>query len=123
MDWEKADQNMADYLETLLVNYESRKKQMFGSPVYFVNDNMWTGVKGGMVFLRLSEKDRAAIQAECDEIEPFEPRSDFIMREYVQIPESKLADNEFMRNWLNISYSFVKNLPPKVKKEKKPKKS
>lgn len=121
MDWEKANQNMADYLENLITNYESRKKPMFGAPVYFVNDNMWTGVKGGKVFLRLSEDDRCSIQSECDEIKPFEPRPNFIMKEYVEIPESKLTDDRFINNWLAISYSYVKNLPPKVKKEKKSK--
>ena len=119
MNWEKANQNMADYLEKLIINYESRKKPMFGAPVYFVNDNMWTGVKGGKVFFRLSEDDRSVIQLECDEIKPFEPRPNFIMKEYVEIPESKLTDDKFINNWLEISYSFVKSLPPKVKKEKK----
>jgi TfoX/Sxy family transcriptional regulator of competence genes len=104
MEWEKANQNMSDYLEKLIINYECRKKPMFGAPVYFVNDNMWTGVKGGKVFLRLSEDDRSAI-----------------MKEYVEIPESKLTDDKFINNWLEISYSFVKSLPPKVKKEKKSK--
>lgn len=121
MDWEKTNQNMADYLEKLIINYESKKKQMFGAPVYFVNDNMWTGVKGSKVFLRISDEDRLAIQSECDEIKPFEPRTNFIMKEYVEIPESRLTDDEFIHNWLNISYSFVKNLPPKVTKEKKTK--
>lgn len=121
MDWEKANQDIADYLEKLIINYESRKKPMFGAPVYFVNDNMWTGVKGGIVFLRLSEDDRSAIQSECDEVKPFEPRPNFIMKEYVEIPESKLTEDEFIHNWLDISYSFVKNLPPKIKKEKKTK--
>jgi len=121
MDWEKADQNMGSFLEKLIIGYVSKKKPMFGAPVYFVNDNMWTGVKGGKVFLRLSEEDRLAIQSECDEIEPFEPRPNFIMKEYVEIPESKLTDDEFIRNWLDRSYSYVKTLPPKVKKEKKAK--
>lgn len=121
MNWVKANQNMADYLEKLIINYESKKKPMFGSPVYFVNDNMWTGVKGGVVFLRLSENDRSIIQTECDEIKPFEPRPDFFMKEYVEIPDSKLTEEEFINKWLDISYSFVKNIPPKVKKEKKTK--
>ena len=121
MDWEKANRNIADYLDMLVIGFESRKKPMFGAPVYFVNDNMWTGVKGSMVFLRLSEEDRSAIRTECDEIKPFEPRPNFIMKEYVEIPESKLTDDKFINNWLEISYSFVKSLPPKVKKEKKSK--
>lgn len=96
---------------------------MFGASVYFVNDNMWTGVKGSKVFLRLSEADRSMIQSECDEIMPFEPRPDFFMKEYVEIPESKLSDNEFTRKWLNMSYSYVKTLSPKIKKEKKERKN
>lgn len=121
MDWEKANRNMADYLDMLVIGFESRKKPMFGAPVYFVNDNMWTGVKGSKVFIRLSEEDRSIIQAECDEIKPFEPRPSFFMKEYVEIPESKLSDNEFIHKWLNISYSYIKALPPKEKKEKKTK--
>ena len=119
MEWEKADQNLSEHLDELLINYDCNRKMMFGAPVYFVNDNMWTGVKGGMVFLRLSEYDRALIQSEDDEIKPFEPRPNFFMKEYVEIPESKLSENEFMHRWLDNSYSFVKNLPPKIKKEKK----
>lgn len=86
MDWEKSDQNIADHLEALI-----------------------------KVFLRLSASDRSMIQSECDEVKPFEPRPDFVMKEYVEIPDSKLSDNEFINKWLHISYSYVKTLPPKVK--------
>ncbi|MHB1484232.1 MAG: TfoX/Sxy family protein [Saccharofermentanales bacterium] len=119
MDWEKADMNLADALGNLLVEYEFKMKPMFGAPVYFVNNNMWTGVKGGKVFLRLSENDREAIQSESDEIRPFEPRTGFFMKEYVEIPDSKISDSEFIRKWLKISYNFVAHLPIKIKKEKK----
>lgn len=112
MDWEKADQNLVEYLATLVAGYACKKKMMFGASVYFVNDNMWTGVKGKIVFLRLSEND---------EIRPFEPAPGRMMKEYVEVPESKLTDDEFAHKWLDISYSYVKSLPPKVKKEKKTK--
>lgn len=121
MEWEKADLNLAAYLETLLSGYMCSKKPMFGAPVYFVNDNMWTGVKGGKAFLRLSEQDRVRIQTESDEIKPFEPRPAFFMKEYVEIPESKLTEEGFMRRWLKASYDYTVILPPKVKKGKKPK--
>ncbi|TGA98317.1 hypothetical protein E4665_08715 [Sporolactobacillus shoreae] len=119
MDWEKADRNLGEYLGTLVADYACKKKLMFGAAVYFVNDNMWTGVKGKIVFLRLSENDRLTIQTESDEIRPFEPAPGRFMKEYVEVPESKLADDAFARKWLDISYSYVKSLPPKVKKEKK----
>ncbi len=121
MDWVKANKDMGDYLESLLAGYECQKKPMFGSPVYFINDNMWTGIKGEKVFLRLSEPDHAIIQSVHDEVRPFEPRPDFFMKEYVEIPESLMTDNEFMQKWLSISYDFVKSLPAKIKKQKKPK--
>jgi TfoX/Sxy family transcriptional regulator of competence genes len=119
MEWEKANGSMSDSLAALITHQVSSKRLMFGAPVYFVHDNMWTGVKGNTVFLRLSELDRQAIQTDCDEVKPFEPRPDFFMKEYVEIPESKLSDAEFMRKWLDISYDFTKTLPIKVKKEKK----
>jgi len=118
LDWEKANLEMGKYLESLLAYYVCQKKPMFGSPVYFVNNNMWTGVKGEKFFLRLPEGDRAAIQSEYDEVKPFEPRPDFIMKEYVEIPDSLLTDDGFIHKWLDISYGFVRSLPEKVKKKK-----
>lgn len=121
MDWEKAGREMGDYLENLTAGYDCVKKPMFGAPVYFVNNNMWTGVKGEKVFLRLSEEGRETIQSEYDEVRPFEPRPDFIMKEYVEIPDSLLTEDEFIHKWLGISYEFVKGLPEKVKKSKQAK--
>jgi TfoX/Sxy family transcriptional regulator of competence genes len=94
---------------------------MFGCPVWFAGDNMFTGVKGGAVFLRLTEGDRAAIADECDEISPFEPRPGFFMREYVSLPEAILTDDEFMQKWLTKSSAYTASLPAKPKKTKKSK--
>jgi TfoX/Sxy family transcriptional regulator of competence genes len=123
VEWEKADQNLGAYLDGLLINYACKKKPMFGAPVYFVNDNMWTGVKGGKLFLRLPEDDQLRIRSENGEIKPFEPRPDFFMREYVEIPPSALSGVDFMRRWLDRSYAFVQCLPPKIKADKKAKKA
>ena len=119
MEWKKTNQDIAAELEKLVSGYDCRKKPMFGSPVYFVNDNMWTGAKGDIVFLRLSKDDLDAIHIESDEISAFEPRPGLIMKEYVEIPDSKLYDDSFAQKWLDISYQYVTALPAKVKKEKK----
>lgn len=119
MTWEKTDTGLAEALEKMISGFDCQKKQMFGCPVYFVNDNMFTGVKGGTVFLRLSANDRSEIVSECDEVAPFEPRPGFFMKEYVSLPESVLTDTGFMQKWLNKSYSFTLSLPAKVKKERK----
>ncbi len=119
MEWEKASPELGIVLSELLIGYDCQKKPMFGAPVYFVHDNMFTGVKGGSVFLRLSESDRQAIMAESDEVSPFEPRPDFFMKEYVQLHESKLFEKAFIDRWLQISYQYVNSLPPKAKKPRK----
>lgn len=119
MEWKKVSKELADILEQLLIGYSCVKKPMFGCPVYFVNDNMFAGVKADMVFIRLSESDKAEIIAECDEVSPFEPRPNFIMKEYVNIPESQIENQEFMPKWLTRSYEYVSSLPPKEKKPKK----
>jgi hypothetical protein len=67
----------------------------------------------------LDKPDQASIMAECDEIGVFEPRPDFFMKEYIEVPESKLADRDFINKWLHISFAYVSSLPPKEKKAKK----
>jgi TfoX/Sxy family transcriptional regulator of competence genes len=119
MDWEKASVELGIELSHLLTGFICQKKPMFGSPVYFINDNMFTGVKGSVVFLRLSESGRKEIMEECDEVRPFEPRPGFFMKEYVEIPESRLFDQDFILKWLQASYQFVSSLPRKEKKAKR----
>ena len=121
MDWEKTNQEMADEFERLITGYDCRKKPMFGCPVYFINDNMWAGVKGSRLFLRLSPQDLVSMRAECDEIGAFEPRPGLIMKGYAEVPDSKLSDEDFIHRWISASYDYVKKLPPKVKKPKKAK--
>ena len=119
MDWEKASPDVADALRPFMVEFDCILRPMFGSDVYFKNGNMFTGVKGSKVFLRLSAEDRRLIMDEDDEVQPFEPRPAFFMKEYVEIPESKLSDQDFIKKWLQISYSYVASLQPKVKKNPK----
>jgi TfoX/Sxy family transcriptional regulator of competence genes len=120
MEWEKLDERLVPLLEKQLTGCAARKAQMFGCPVWFVGDNMFSGVKGSAAFMRLGEDDRAAIAAECDEVAPFEPRPGTVMREYVSVPETVLTDDAFMQKWLQKSFAYTSSLPPKVKKAKKP---
>jgi TfoX/Sxy family transcriptional regulator of competence genes len=121
MEWEKASLELGIALEELLTGFPCQKKPMFGSPVYFVNGNMFTGVKGRVAFLRLSESDRKSIMEVCDEVLPFEPRPGFFMKEYVELPDSRLSDPDFTTRWLTRSYEYVAGLPPKEKPARKKK--
>jgi TfoX/Sxy family transcriptional regulator of competence genes len=119
MEWEKASAELGVALEERLAGFSCQKKPMFGAPVYFVNDNMFTGVKGGVVFLRLSGSEQKSIMEESDEVQPFEPKPGFFMKEYVELTENKLFDQDFINKWLKTSYEYVLSLPPKVKKAKR----
>jgi TfoX/Sxy family transcriptional regulator of competence genes len=119
MEWEKASPELGVALGDLLVGFRCHKRVMFGAPVYFINDNMFSGVKGNVVFLRLSAGDRKVIMDESDDVRPFEPRPNFFMKEYVEIPESQLVDHDFITKWLQVSYAYVSSLPAKPKKGNK----
>jgi TfoX/Sxy family transcriptional regulator of competence genes len=121
MKWKKVSPEMCDILEDALKGYDCQKRPMFGTPAYFVNDNMFAGAWQDVIILRLSAADRDEIKSVSDEIVAFEPMEGRPMKEYVAVPEPFTSDRrEFMR-WVDKAYEFARSLPPKVKKEKKKK--
>ncbi len=121
MKWKKVSPEMCDILEDALKGYACQKRPMFGTPAYFVNDNMFAGAWQDVIILRLSAADRDEIKNVSDEIVAFEPMEGRPMKEYVAVPEPFTSDRrEFMR-WVDKAYEFARSLPPKVKKEKKKK--
>jgi len=92
-------------------------RKMFGQPAAFVNGQMFFGVFGGRLFLRLSATDRD----EADEVpgfDPFEPMPGRAMREYRVLPTSVLADRTRSRRWVTKSLDHVAGLPPKKARPK-----
>jgi TfoX/Sxy family transcriptional regulator of competence genes len=61
---------------------------MFGGPAYFVNGNMFAGVLGEQLMVRLDADDRAELLDADPGAVPFEPMPGRPMREYVTLPES-----------------------------------
>lgn len=120
MAWEKPSLELAALHEQLVKPYPCVKKQMFGFPVFFVNNNMFTGVFEDGIFLRLSTEDKEEILRLYDEITPFTPLGR-TMKEYVFVPEHLFGNTDFCGTWLEKSYTFVSSLPPKEKKEKRKK--
>ncbi|MCI4348318.1 MAG: TfoX/Sxy family protein [Thermoplasmata archaeon] len=90
-------------------------KKVFGQPAAFVNGNMFMGVFGDKVFVRLSEEEGKAAR-ERDGLEPFEPMPGRPMRGYVVLPPKTLSDHAAARKWVSKSLSFAGALPPKVPK-------
>jgi TfoX/Sxy family transcriptional regulator of competence genes len=119
MKWKKVSPEMCDILENALSAYACEKRKMFGTPAYFVNNNMFAGVWQDVIILRLSPEDRAEIRRVSDEVVPFEPMEGRPMKEYMAVPEPFASDHREFMKWIERSYEFARSLPPKVKKERK----
>jgi TfoX/Sxy family transcriptional regulator of competence genes len=115
MVWRKPSPELIRFLDEVLASYQCQRKPMFGSPVYWVNGNMFAGVHQGSLFVRLSEADRQAIFAASDEAAPFEPMPGRPMKEYVTLPESLLPE------WVERAHRYALTLPPKVAAPSRPK--
>ncbi|MGA8663510.1 MAG: TfoX/Sxy family protein [Thermoplasmata archaeon] len=88
------------------------KKLMFGQPAAFVNGNLFFGVFGDSVFVRLSEKDRAEA-GRLPGFVPFEPMPGRAMKAYVVLPMGVLRKRAESSKWVKRSLEFVATLPPK----------
>ena len=113
MVWKKVSPELREQLEKHMLSFDCQRKFMFGSPTYFINNNMFAGIHQDTIMLRLSQKDREEILAKYDEVAPFEPVEGRIMREYVALPESIYDDNDILHEFLNRSYQYALSLPPK----------
>ncbi len=87
-------------------------KPMFGNIAAFVNGNMFLGVFGSDVGLKLSEADQQALRAEGGY--PFGP-AERPMGGYASLPAD--ATPATAQRWVARSVEYVGSLPPKVKKQ------
>jgi TfoX/Sxy family transcriptional regulator of competence genes len=117
--WDKASQELIDLLEMVLSPYNHTKRKMFGSPSYFINNNMFAGVHEDVIFLRLSEIAREELLLEDSNAEHFDPLEGRPMREYLVITEEIYRDVNQLEKWISKSIKFVSSLPPKQPKKKK----
>ncbi len=119
MAWKKANKELIRLLESEMLTYRCDRKMMFGSPTFFINNNMFAGVHEDTVIIRLSEGDRKDIFSLYNEVSPFIPMEGRVMREYAALPESICSKAEIFKEWLNRSYQYAVSLPPKEKKHKR----
>lgn len=117
--WDKPSQDLIDLLEMVLSPYTHTKRKMFGSPSYFVNNNMFAGVHEDVIFLRLSEKAREELLLEDSNAEHFDPLEGRPMREYMVITEDIYRDVNHLEKWISKSIKYTSSLQPTQPKKKK----
>lgn len=103
-----------DYFRSLVPEHPSVEvRPMFGNLAAFVNGNMFMGLFGPDVGLRLSEADRAALVG-APGSGPFGP-PDRPMKEYVSIPHEWRQTDE-AQAWINKALTHTAAMPAKTQK-------
>ena len=98
-------------------------RPMFGQLSAFVNGNMFMGIFGEDVLVRLPEADRTEVIGAGGSV--FEPMAGRPMKGYVVLPGAWRDDPDRIREWAARSLDHAEELPPKQAKKrptKKPKK-
>ena len=87
-------------------------RPMFGNVSGFVNGNMFAGVFGDDLFVRLSEEkhDELLGYKGARLLEPMKGRP---MRDYVVLPRAWLNQADTVRGWVALSFNWTSSLHPK----------
>ena len=98
-------------------------KPMFGNLGAFVNGNMFVGLFGPTIGIKLSDEDREVLES-TERTVPFGP-AERPMGGYTGLPEmwneEGDGDNARARAWTEKAFAYVAALPPKAAKEPRPK--
>jgi TfoX/Sxy family transcriptional regulator of competence genes len=119
MNMPRPDDGSREFFRTVLPpDPLVQSRPMFGNLAAFVNGNMFAGLFGDRLFVRLPPDARAELLA-CDGAGPFEPMPGRPMTEYVMLPEAWRGEPPTARSWMLRSFQWASELPPKEKKEGK----
>ena len=90
MEWKKAPTEVVDFINEKMKTKNCDYKKMFGYPVYFVNGNMFAGIHGDKLFLRLSDSGVANITKDSKDVSAFEPMPGRAMKEICCVAKTRL---------------------------------
>jgi len=92
-------------------------RPMFGNLAAFVNGNMFAGLFGEDLFVRLPDDQSAPIRKQGGR--DFEPMPGHAMRGYVTVPNTWRTKATAAETWIAASLQFARTLPPKAPAAKK----
>jgi TfoX/Sxy family transcriptional regulator of competence genes len=95
-------------------------RPMFGNLAAFVNGNMFSGLFGEDLFVRLPDDEAAKVKRQGGR--PFEPMAGHAMSGYVTVPGSWQKKPDSVKAWVDRALTLTRAMPPKAKKPAKPKK-
>jgi TfoX/Sxy family transcriptional regulator of competence genes len=89
-------------------------RPMFGNLAGFVNGNMFCGLFGDDLFVRVSEADQAKIRKQGGK--PFEPMAGRAMTGYVVVPAGWQKRPDATSGWIVTALVWTKAMPAKPAK-------
>ena len=95
-----------------------KMRKMFGHDTWFLNGYMFTGANEDGVYVHLGEEGATAAIAESDELAPFSPGRDMIMKNYGLIVGAGSDDEAVVASWVSKSAGYLTSLPKKEPKKK-----
>jgi hypothetical protein len=118
--WRKSPQDLQERFAAAAAGVDGmEQRQMFGYPAAFIGGNLTTSLHRESWIVRLPDDERQ----ECLDAgwSTFEPMPGRPMRGYVAMPDEIAADPDQARAWVERAAAYVRTLPPKAPKPKKPK--
>lgn len=91
-------------------------RPMFGNLAAFVNGNMFAGLFGEGLFVRLPDDQAAPIRKQGGR--DFEPMAGHAMKGYVTVPDNWRSKPAATQAWIATSLTFARGLPPKASGKK-----
>jgi TfoX/Sxy family transcriptional regulator of competence genes len=91
-------------------------RPMFGNPAAFVNGNLFTGLFGDDLFVRVADDDGARLRAAGGS--DFAPMPGRPMKGYTTLPSGWAADPTTTRRWIDVSLEWSRALPAKSARAK-----
>ena len=111
-----SDQSKAFFRSTLPKDPRITVRPMFGNASAFVNGNMFYGLFGDDLFIRLPEKDGQEILTKGGVL--LEPMKGRPMKDYVLLPKVWWKQPETIRKWIAKSLDWTAKMPEKKNPKK-----
>jgi TfoX/Sxy family transcriptional regulator of competence genes len=114
--FEKSPIWLVELFDAMLPEVGGERRQMFGYPCGFEEGQLFAGLFGDALFVRLGEPDRKLLLDERG-AKPFDPMGGRPMHEYVLVPQGWLEDEETLKKWMGRALTYAQSLPPKNPKK------
>src|SRR5215831_4220716 len=111
-----SEQSKTFFRTTLPKDPRITVRPMFGNESAFVNGNMFYGLFGDDLFVRLSEEDSKELLGKGGS--PLEPMKGHPMKDYTVLPKAWWKQPETIKKWIAKSLDWSSQLPEKKKTKK-----